>query len=241
MIRPAPPRDPWAKAPVGELSEQLLPRWFVLLAVASVPVAIAVFVAAFVTMRSTGDVDAAERRPPPAAGLTHAVGEFAVGVTEPVAYAAEDCPVLDGVRIAGADADLQVLTAGLDALCATDLDAATAERLSAFAGAGGVVRFAVFEATGVDSAADLDGERILVNAKFTQTTPAWIAPLVAHDVTVLDLGPGDAEAALAARRVEAAVCTELFADALPSRGCQDAAELLAADDPIADLRAAGYR
>lgn len=241
MVRPAPPRDPWRNAPVGELSEQLLPRWFVVLAVVSVPVAIAVFVAAFVMMGSADEMPVAERRPPPAAGLTHDVGEFAVGDTEPVAWDAGECPLLAGVRIAGHSADLAALAAGLEALCTADLDRASAERVRAFAGGGGVVRFAVFEATGVDSAADLDGQRILVNGKFAQSTPAWIAPLVVHDVTLLDLGPEQAAAALAARQAEAAVCEQLFGDGLASRACDDAAALVAADDPLADLQAAGYR
>lgn len=240
MIRPAPPRDPWKNAPVGELQEQLLPRWFVILALVSVPVAIVTLVAAFATFGS-GDVPVAERRPPPAAGLTSAVGEIAVGDSDAVPYAAEDCPLVDGIRIAGEDADRAALSAGLDALCAADLDPTTAERIAAFAEDGGVVRFAVFEATGVDSTADLDGERILVNAKFSQTTPAWIAPLIAHDATLLALKPGEAESALTARRAEAAVCRSLFADALPSRACDDAAALVAAPDPIADLQEAGYR
>lgn len=241
MVRPAPPSDPWRNAPVGELSEQLLPRWFVITAVISVPVAIVVFVAALVVMGSAEETPLAERRPPPAAGLTHDVGEYAVGDTEPVTWTADGCPLLDGVRIAGHDADLEALSGGLDALCATDLGPATAERVRAFAAAGGVVRFAVFEATGVDSAADLDGERILVNGKFAHSTPAWIAPLIVHDVTLLDLGPGEAEAALAARQAEAAVCGYLFADGPRSRACDDAAALVDADDPLADLRAAGYR
>ncbi|HVM14283.1 MAG TPA: hypothetical protein VM287_08125 [Egibacteraceae bacterium] len=245
MARQAPPRDPWRNAPVGELQEQLLPRWFVILALISVPVAVAAFVAAF-TMFGSDEVPVAERRPPPAGGLTHAVGEFAVGTAapvpyEPVAFDAGDCPALDGIRIAGEAADLAALSDGLDALCAVDLDPITADRVRAFAEAGGVVRFAVFEATGVDSTADLDGGRILINAKFSQTNPAWIAPLVAHDTTMLSLEPGQAEAALAARRAEDTVCAELLGDRLASRACDDAAALLAAPDPLADLRAAGYR
>ncbi len=240
MVRPAAPRDPWQNAPVGELSEELLPRWFVILAMASVPAAIAVLVTAFLLM-GADEVPVAERRPPPAAGLTHDIGEFAVGDSDPVAWDAGDCAALDGVRIAGHAADLAVLSAGLEALCTVDLAPATAERVRAFAAADGIVRFGVFEATGVDSAAELDGGQILVNAKFSQTTPAWIAPLVVHDATLLDGDPDRAETALAARRAEAAVCAALFESSLPSRACEDAAALLAADDPLGELRAAGYR
>lgn len=239
MVREAPPRDPWQDAPVGELGDQLLPRWFVILAVVMAPVAIAALVAAFLVYDAP-DVPVAERRPPPAAGLTHAVGELAVGPSAPVPHD-PGCELLEGVRIAGEERDRAMLSAGLDALCAADLDEVTAGRIAAFAQDGGVVRFAVFEATGVDSAADVDGGRILVNAKFSQTMAAWIAPLVAHDVTLVELGAQDAAAALQARRVEHAVCADLFADVRPSRACDDAAKLLALDDPLAALQAAGYR
>lgn len=239
MVRHAPPRDPWQDAPVGELGEQLLPRWFVILVVVAVPVAVAALVAAFVVY-DAAEVPVAERRPPPGDGLTHSVGELAVGTSAPVAHD-PGCELVEGMRIAGEERDRTVLSAGLDALCHADLDEATAERVAAFAEDGGVVRFAVFEATGVDSAAEVDGERILVNARFSQTYPGWIAPLVAHDVTLRELGPARAEAALRARRVEHAACTALFSDTRPSRGCDDAAELLALDDPLAALRAAGYR
>ncbi|MDQ3709712.1 MAG: hypothetical protein M3387_10505, partial [Actinomycetota bacterium] len=117
-------------------------------------------------------------------------------------------------------------------------------RLSAFAAAGGVVRFAQFEATGVDSTARLDTDPpvILVNARLTRTDPLWIAPLVAHDTTFFQgPDPGTAEAALAARQVEDLVCDRLLAGRRESRGCTDAEALLAMPDPLAALRAAGYR
>lgn len=243
MVRPAPPRDPWRNAPVGELQEQLLPRWFVILVLVTVPVAIAAVVAAFVVYDG-GQVPVAERRPPPDEQHTHAVGDMAVGPSQPQPYDPA-CPQLDGLRIAGEDADLAVLSTGLDALCVAELDDATRERLAAFAVAGGVVRFAVFETTGVDSTADLDGERVLLNAKFSHARPEWIAPLVAHDVTLLAMDPARTKSALQARRVEHALCTELFtdvfADVPASRGCADAEALLALDEPLEALQAAGYR
>ncbi|MGH8903953.1 MAG: hypothetical protein ACRDYA_20320, partial [Egibacteraceae bacterium] len=149
------------------------------------------------------------------------------------------------VRVAGAVADRAALTAGLDALCSVRLDVDVATRLREFARAGGVIRFAQFQATGVDSTADLGRRgtppRIYVNAKFARTDPAWIAPLVAHDVTFLELDPTTAGGLLAARKVEAQVCAELFADRRPSRGCDDAKALLSLPDPLAALRAAGFR
>jgi hypothetical protein len=238
---PENPRDPWRRAPVGELQEQLLPRWFVLTALISIPLAVAAVVGAFVVF-GPDEVPVAARRPPPADGLTNAVGAFEVGDAEPASFDAP-CPLVEDLRVAGTARDRAVLAEGLGALCDADVPAEAAEAVRAFAEADGVVRFAAFEATGVDSTTDAgaDPPRILVNAKFTATTPAWIAPLLVHDAVALAGDPADADTALAARRAEARVCEHLFAETRPSRGCDDAAALLALDDPLAALRAAGYR
>lgn len=233
-----PPQDPWQHTPVGELQEQLLPRWFVVLALVMVPVAAATIVAAFVVTGASAPPPA-ERRPPPAGGYTHDVGELVVGEEDPQPPD-RICPELAGIQVAGGPADVATLGQALRALCAIELDATLQRRLEAFAEAGGVVRFAAFEATGVDSAAALDAPRILINARFSRTDPFWIAPLIAHDVTLRALDPREAEDALAARRVEHAVCRRLLADRRPSRACEDAAALLASDDPVAALREAGY-
>lgn len=234
--------DPWARTPSGELADPLLPRWFVVTALATIPVAIGAVIAAFVVF-SQAEVGVAERRPPPSeAGLTAGAGEVATGDAEPEELVA-DCPLVAGLRIAGGDADRDTLTEGLNALCDADLDAGTADRVSRLADAGAVVRFAVFERTGVDSAADLDAEpkRVLLNARFAQTEPRWVAPLVALEATFLDADPETAEGVLSARRAELRVCRSLFDDARPSRACEDAEALLSMEDPQAALRAAGYR
>jgi hypothetical protein len=233
--------DPWEKTRVGELGDPLLPRWFAVTAVALVPVAVAVLVVAL-WVPGRGHVPVAERRPPPAGGLTHAVGDFVVGDAEPVTYA-QACPMLEGVRVAGESRDLSVLRTSLAALCNTRLDEATEDRLRRFAAAGGVVRFAAFEATGVDSTARVDAEPplILVNARFSRTDPLWVAPLVAHDVTFLDEEAARASGALTARRVEADVCARVLAGRGTSRGCRDAEELLSLPDPVLALRAAGFK
>jgi hypothetical protein len=80
---------------------------------------------------------------------------------------------------------------------------------------------------------------VLINNRFAGTDPLWIAPLVVHDAVVLAGDPARAETALRARRAEAAVCAALDVER-PSRGCADAAALLALDDPLGALRAAGY-
>jgi len=238
--RQAPAGDPWRRSRVGELSDQLLPRWFVVTALVSIPVAIAALVGAFVVF-GPDRVPVANRRPPPAAGLTTAVGDYAVGDSEPQPVT-RLCPTLDGIRVAGTDADRTVLITALNGLCDIPLDPAAGGRLRAFADAGGVVRFAQFEATGVDSTATLQADPpvVLVNARFARTDPLWVAPLIVHDTTLLAGDPAAAETALAARRAEAAVCAELFADRRPSRGCDDARALLSLPDPLGALRAAGF-
>lgn len=234
--------DPWARAPSGELADPLLPRWFVVTALATIPAAIAAIIAAFVVF-SQAEVGVAERRPPPSeAGLTAGTGEVATGHAEPVALT-PDCPLVAGLRIAGADADRETLTKGLNALCDAGLDPRTADHVGRLADAGAVVRFAVFERTGVDSAAELDAQpkRLLLNARFSRTKPRWIAPLVALEATFLDADPTTAEGVLRARRAESRVCRSLFDDARPSRACKDARALLSMENPRAALRAAGYR
>ena len=240
---PSPPRDPWARAPVGVLAEPRLPRWFVLLAVVLVPVAVVVFVLAFFTFAPDPDATpAAARRPPPAGGFSHEIGRFEGGTAAPVAYSAP-CPALEGVRIAGTERDREMLRRALAAVCTT-LPEDARPAVEAFAADGGVIRFAAFEATGVDSTVELDADppRLLVNARFVQAgRPRWISPLVVHDAVMYAGDPTSAETALAARRAEAETCRRVLGGQEPSRGCQDAAEVVGLDDPYAALRAAGYR
>lgn len=229
-------KDPWAEAPTEELTDQVLPRWFVLLAIVAVVVAVGTFVTAFFEF-GPREVPVAERRPPPADGLTHDVGGFVLGDSEAVPYA-DSCPLLEGVRVAGAEADRARLRSGLAALCNV-AEADLAEALRAFAQAGGVVRFATFTDTGVASAATTGGDpQILVNARFSRTGPLRIAPLIAHDV-VARTGPGDAATELSARIGEADVCARIFDEPPPS--CTDAAALVELPDPLGALRDAGYR
>ncbi|CAN5637881.1 MAG: hypothetical protein M3493_06310 [Actinomycetota bacterium] len=236
------PRDPWHHAPVSELQDQVLPRWFVLLCLALILAAVATVIAAFAVF-GPDEVGIAQRRPPPAGALTNDVGRYVVGSAPPQPYA-QTCQTLRGIQIAGTPLDRAALRRGLAGLCNTSLPAEARQRLSAFATAGGVVRFAQFEATGVDSTALLtaDPPAILINARLTRTDPLWIAPLVAHDTTFFQgTDPASAEAALAARRVEDLVCDRLLAGRRESRGCADAEALLAMPDPLAALRGAGYR
>lgn len=243
MARPS--RSPYEGARVEELEEPLLPRWFVLLALGAVPVAIGVLVWAFLAF-GPEEVSVAARRPVPVegSGLSTAVGERNVGDLDPLAVPAE-CPLVEGIMAGGTSADVERISAGVNALCEVTVPGGAAERLGTFAGAGGVVRFAQFEATGVDSTLDLGGEVpvVLVNARLAQpsTDPRWISPLLVHDVAYVELEPGLASAELEARTAEDRICGQLFTEDRPSRACDDAAALLALPDPLGALQEAGYR
>ena len=234
-------RDPWRNAPTSELGDQVLPRWFVLTAVAAVVAAIVVGVAAFV-LPGRVTVPEAARRPPPSGEWTTAVGAVEAGRSPSDPYDAP-CALLDGIRLGGTAGDQAQLRRGLAALCNRTLPPAVREGLQAFAGAGGVVRFATFEATGVDSTASHGGgaPTILVNTRFQRTDARWIAPLIAHDVVARGRDPATAETALDARQAELAVCEALLGREAFSRACADAAAIVSADDPLQALRDAGYR
>lgn len=237
MVRP--PQDPWRNAPTSELQDQILPRWFVLTALISIAAAIIVAVAAFLVARSS-EVPVTERRPPPAAEYTTGVGDVILGDSDPQPVD-PPCPEVAGIRIAGEEADRMSLTRGLAALCDSDLEPEVQSLVEDFAAAEGIIRFASFSETGVDSTAALDEPLILLNVRFTATDPAWIAPLIVHDLVARDGDPALATAAFAARTAEAEVCSQLFDDARPSRGCQDAQAITDLDDPLGALRDAGYR
>lgn len=231
--------DPWRDAPTSELGDQVLPRWFVLTALAAVVLAIVVLVAAFVVPRRS-TVPEQARRPPPSESYTTAVGRVQTGTSAPEAYDAP-CEMVRGVRIAGSETDRATLRRGLAGLCNTALPADIADDVRAFAAQQGTLRFAAFEATGVDSTATRAGPpTIFLNSRFQTTDPLWIAPLVVHDATLVRAGDVTAATALEARRAELQTCERLLGGDTRSRACGDAAAVVGLEDPIAALRAAGF-
>lgn len=231
-------KDPWADAPVEELQDQVLPRWFVLLAIAAVVVGAVVLVMALLAT-APREVPLGERRPPPGnSGLTHDVGALEVGTSEPVVYE-RACSLLEGVRVAGTAADQANLRRSLAAAC-NAAGGDVAEGLRAFADAGGVVRYATFSETGVDSTATTSENPpvIYLNSRFSSASGLLGAPLIAHDVVAVT-DPGDARTELDARIAEADVCASLFAE-LP-RSCETATALVTTPGALRLLRAAGYR
>lgn len=240
-LRHEPPRDPWQYTRTGELQDQLLPRWFLITAGVIVLLGLAVLAIA-ATAGTRPELQGAARRPPPTARLTHDVGDIHTGRSDPESLD-PPCSLLRGLSIAGSPSDQQQLRRGLAGLCDLALPTIAEDAIRAYAERGGTVRFATFEATGVDSVATraVAQPTIYINTRFTRTNPLWIAPLVAHDAVTLAGDPAAAGSALQARRVEYAVCHRLLGTQAFSRGCQDAGDLLAQPDPIAALRNAGYR
>lgn len=231
--------DPWRDAPTSELGDQVLPRWFVLTAIVSVVIAVVVLFAAFALPRRNA-VPVEARRPAASEMYTTAVGEVQTGITPPEVYDAP-CSLIRGIQIAGTSADRAQLRQGLAGLCNIELPDDIAGDIRAFAEQGGIVRFATFEATGVDSTASRDRPAtIFINARFQRTNPLWIAPLVVHDAVVRRSGRASAGGALLARRAELMTCDRLLGEGDRSRGCEDAAAVLALDDPLAALRDAGF-
>lgn len=231
--------NPWSDAPTGELGDQVLPRWFVLTAISSVVLAVVVLVTALaLPRRETVAVEA--RRPPPSVMYTTAVGEVQTGISAPQAYEAP-CALLQGVRIAGTTFDRARLRQGLAGLCNVTLTDDAAASVRAFAEQGGIVRFATFEATGVDSTASRDAPAtVFINARFQRTDPLWIAPLIVHDATLRRPGRASADGALMARQAELATCERLLGSRPRSRGCADASEIVDLENPLDSLRAVGF-
>ncbi len=230
--REAGPRDPYEGLPVDELDEPLLPRWFVLTLLVSVPVALVLFVVAFFGL-GRGEVAPPERRPPPAGTLSADVGEVTAGEREPVAHDGA-CPEASRFALAGAEADRATLADALDALC--PLEVAT-PALDDLAGSGRTtVRFAGFEAAGVEVASD--DAVVMLNARLAERPAAELAPLLAYEARLVTADRLDARAVVDARSLEAAVCDELLAE--PTRGCEDARAILGLDDPITTLREVGF-
>jgi hypothetical protein len=200
-----------------------------------VPAAALVLAIVLFTTRTT-EVPLAERRP------ADGVGEIHTGETEPVTYE-RACPLLEGVRIAGGPSDQESLRAAIAALCNVPLPDDVSDRLRRFAEAEGVVRFAVFERSAVDVTSDLAADPPVVypNARFTQTDPLWIAPLLVHETVFLVVDHTTADGLLEARRAEHRVCQLLLSGRREPQGCRDAAALLDLPDPLAALRDAGFR
>jgi hypothetical protein len=256
------PRPPGAGRPrrlgpeeVAALKARPWPRlpWWLWLAVAVTTVAMVV-VASGLFRAVPDQLPVAERRSPPTGDLSHGVGDIRVPVLERqnqglVVRRQAGCPRLDRVTLVGTAAEVALLDAAADQLCALRSTAPIQRARQGLQRAGATVEFAEFELSINESTTDFATRppTVMVHAKFQQGGAAAerVAVVLAHEGThVADGRPPTAAEELAARKAELDACGRLFTGgAQPNRGCADAAALLATDDAgaLARLKEAGYR
>jgi hypothetical protein len=240
---------------VAALKARPWPRlpWWLWLAVAVTTVAMVV-VATGLFGSVAGQLPVAARRSPPAGDLSHGVGQIRVPVLEGrnqglLVRRQASCPRLDRVTLVGTAAEVALLDAAADQLCALRSTAPIQRARDGLQQAAATVSFAEFELSINESTTDFGPARptVMVHAKFQQGAAAAerVAVVLAHEGShVADGGPPTAAAELAARKAELDACGRLFTGgAQPNRGCADAAALLATDDAgaLARLKEAGYR
>lgn len=233
--------------------EPLLQRWFVIPMLVLVVAGIGVSAWMFSVLLAREEIPVAERRPPGTAEVTHDRGQAVLNdtqETEPGPGCAERIELFGdaggrGTGRAALSATCQLLQSG-------DYPAAEAG-LRRWIEGNGQLRVAIFELTGVESSArvegldDSDAERIVIelNPRFQFEQGFRAAPMIVHELTHLGQDwPGtavSAEAEHEAMQAQRDACEDLTFRDEPPRGCLDA-ELLT-DDPgvLQQLVDAGYR
>lgn len=227
--------------------EPVLARWFAIAMIILVPLGLGVSIWAFLsTDREV--LTAAERRPVGTAEVTHERGQ--AGLNE-ILESEPGPSCASGISVVGDEGAVAAGRRALGALCQLldrgVLDEKAAEGLQAWAASDGILRFAVFEITGLDSSARLEDGRLIVelNAKFQFQDATRATPAIAHELVHLaDDWPGaplSDNAELRAVTVQDQACQALVLRDQPPRGCEDARELLTDPDPLSLLGEAGYR
>lgn len=232
--------------PTLPTGEPVLHRWFVLAMLLLVPAAIGVTIWAATATVGRQTLTAAERRPPGGSEVTIERGQAQLSPTDDV----EQGPAcFQGGQISGDEGSRAAARVAMEGAC--DLIAGggydlALDGLRAWARSGGRVRVAAFQMSGVESSARLEDGRLVIelNAAFQFEDATAAAPALLHQLVLLGT-PGFPGAPIpAARELEAARLQQQACDDIPddlrSRGCVDVEELLAADDPLGDLVAAGW-
>ena len=234
--------------------EPLLQRWFVIPMVVLVVAGIGVSIWMFSVLLAKDAITVAERRPPGTAQVTHERGRAVLNdtqETEPGPDCAEDLELFGDAGARGTVRAAMEATCGL--LQTGDLPDAQ-RGLQTFIDAGGQLRVAIFELTGVESSArvetiaDSDAQRLVIelNPRF-QFEPGYrAAPMIIHELTHIGSAtwPGEpvtAEGELAAMQAQHAACELITFTDDPPRGCLDAQLLVEDPDAIEQLVDAGYR
>jgi hypothetical protein len=232
--------------PTLPTGEPVLHRWFVIAMLLLVPVALGVTVWAAMAVFGRTELPAAERRLPGDAQVTVDRGAAQLSPTDEVEQG-PDC--FQGGQIIGDDgsraADRVAMRGTCRLLAGGGYDEAV-EGLRAWARSDGRVRIATFERSGVDSSARLEDDRLVIelNAVFQFEDATAAAPALIHQLVLLAApdfpgAPITAEREVRALEAQGRACDALRAELRP-RGCDDVEELLAADDPVADLVAVGW-
>lgn len=233
--------------------EPLLQRWFVIPMLVLVVVGVGVSLWMFSTLLGREEITVAERRPPGTAEVTHERGQAVLNDTEET----EPGPgCAERIELFGDRGGRDTVSAAMSATCQLlqsgefpDAEAG----LRRWIERNGQLRIAVFELTGVESSArvegmdDSDADRVVIelNPRFQFERGFRAAPMLVHELTHLGQdwpgAPVDAEAELAAMRAQLQACDRLTFRDEPPRGCLDARLLI--EDPAANeqLVDAGYR
>jgi len=246
-----------ARPPLGPLrgdglptlatGEPVLARWFVIVMLLLVPVAIAVTVIAW-QAASREPPAAIERRSVGTALITSERGDALFPESD---AAAQGPSCAEGVLLTG---DRSAVSAARRALSATCQLIAGGGLPSAAAGfeawleAGAVIRVGTFERSGVDASARVEDGRIILelNARYLFEDATRAAPVVVHQLGLIGQpdwpgAPISAQAEAAALAEQLLACGRLsLPDGIP-RPCRDAAELLALDDLVGALIEVGFR
>lgn len=227
--------------------EPLLQRWFVIPMLVLVVAGIGVTIWMFSALLVKDAITVAERRPPGTAEITHDRGQAVLNdtlETEPGPGCASAIELF-GDR-GGRDTVRAAMSATCQLLQSGDFPLAE-EGLRRFAEAGGQLRVAVFELTGVESSARVERQQLVIelNPRFQFERGFRAAPMLIHELTHIGASwPGEAvsaEAELEAMRAQHLACERLSLGDEPPRGCLDAALLVDDPDAIQQLLDAGYR
>ena len=234
--------------PTLPTGEPVLHRWFVIAMLILVPLALAVSIWAATQVFGREVIPPAERRPAGDATTTVDRGDAVLGTIED----SEPGPsCASAIRVVG---DPGAIAAGQSGARCRVL-AAAQRPVRGRRGGARASGSPTADSCGSRSSSCPGSSRrcarpttalvLELNASYQFEDATRAAPAIIHQLTLLaDPGwPGatiTADRALLGAEAQAAACDRLVFDSDPPRGCLDVAELLAEDDPIASLRAAGY-
>ncbi|MEX2550822.1 MAG: hypothetical protein WD638_11380 [Nitriliruptoraceae bacterium] len=232
------------RLPTGE---PVLQRWFVVGMLVLVPLALAVTAWAFLSI-DRDELSAAERRPAGGPEVTIARGDAQLAETRDAEPGPGCAQAIRVIGDAGSQTTARASLTGVCELIETGDFPELRDGLVTWIEGDGQLRIATFELSGVASSTRLEDARLVVelNARFQFEAPRRGAPALAHQlVLVTDPGwPGQAVGVtteLRAAEIQVRACQTLDLGDDPPRGCRDAAQLLAADDPAGDLLEVGFR